>query len=100
MNLLLDLELWGLVLVGAGVAAQWWRSERRAIWQLGLRDLLVLTGVAGLGFAWLADQRTEYIAWGFSAAGPSGPEGPTFRPFLSAAPPVWRCVSFCSFLWV
>jgi len=62
VNLLFDLGLWGLVLVGAGVAA-------------------------------------EYIAWGFSAAGPSGTEGPTFRPFLSAAPPVWRCVSFCSFFW-
>jgi len=61
VNLLLDLGLWGLVLVGVGMATQWWRSGRRAIWQLGLRDLLLLTGVAALGFAWLGDQRAEYL---------------------------------------
>jgi len=61
LNLLVDLGLWSLMLVGAGVAAQWWWSGQRAIWQLGLRDLLLLTGVAGVGFAWLADQRAEYL---------------------------------------
>jgi Leucine rich repeat len=61
VNLLVDLALWSLVVVGAGVAAQWWRAQRRAVWQLGLRDLLILTGVAGIAFAWLADQRAEYL---------------------------------------
>jgi len=61
VNLLLDLGLWSAIAIGMGIGAGWWRSQRRAIWQLGLRDLLVLTGVAGLGFAWLADQRAEYL---------------------------------------
>ncbi len=60
VNLLIDLGLWSLLIIAAGIAAQWWRAERRAVWQLGLRDLLVLTGVAGVAFAWLADQRAEY----------------------------------------
>lgn len=60
-NLLLDLGLWSLVLVAAAVAAQYWRSQRRAIWQLGLRDLLILTGVAGLACAWIAATRVDYL---------------------------------------
>ncbi len=61
VNLLLDLGLWSLVLALAGVAAQYWRSQRRAIWQLGLRDLLILTGVAGLVCAWIAAARVDYL---------------------------------------
>ena len=60
-GLLMDLLFWGLVIVLAGVGAQRWRSQRRAVWQLGLRDLLILTGIAGVAFAWLADQRAEYL---------------------------------------
>jgi hypothetical protein len=60
-KLLIDLAVWSLVLVAAAASAQWWRAQRRWIWQLGLRDLLILTAVAGLAFAWLADQRAEYL---------------------------------------
>jgi hypothetical protein len=57
--LLLDVALWSLAIVAAGVAAQYWRSRRRAIWQLDLRDLLLLTGVAAAVLAWLAASRFE-----------------------------------------
>jgi hypothetical protein len=58
-NLLADLAIWTLAIVAAGVAAQYWRSRRRAIWQLDLRDLLVVTAAAALVFAWLAAARLD-----------------------------------------
>jgi hypothetical protein len=61
LNLVVDLGFWMLVAIAVGVGASWWRAQRRALWQMGLRDLLVLTGLAGLAFAWLADQRAEYL---------------------------------------
>jgi len=61
VGLLVDLGLWGLVLIVAGAGAQYWRSRRRAIWQLDLRDLLVLTGVVGLMCAWGVYQRSALL---------------------------------------
>ena len=60
VNLLADVVIWGIVIVAAGVAAQYWRSRRRAIWQLDLRDLLMLTGAAAVALAWLAAARFDY----------------------------------------
>jgi len=60
-SLLVDLGLWSLILLIAGVGAQYWRSRRRAVWQLDLRDLLVLTGVVGLVCAWGVYQRSELL---------------------------------------
>jgi len=61
VNLLVDLGLWSLVLIVTGAGAQYWRSRRRAIWQLDLRDLLLLTGTAGLVCAWVVYQRSESL---------------------------------------
>lgn len=60
-NLLLNVALWTLILVLAAATAQWWRSQRRAIWQLGLRDLLAITAVLACGFAWFGYERHEYL---------------------------------------
>lgn len=60
VNLLLDVAIWGAVVVAAAVGAQYWRSRRRAVWQLNLRDLLALTGVAAALFAWIGIERAEY----------------------------------------
>jgi hypothetical protein len=59
VNLLLDGAIWSIVLLALAAGAQYWRSRRRAVWQLDLRDLLVLTGVAGVAFAWLAATRLD-----------------------------------------
>ena len=60
-SLALDLVVWVLVLFTAGAAAEYWRSRRRAIWQLDLRDLLLLTGAAAAAFAWLAATRADQL---------------------------------------
>jgi len=60
-KLLLNLALWSVAIVATAVAAQWWRAQRRAVWQLGLKDLMIATVAAGLVFAWLADQRADYL---------------------------------------
>jgi hypothetical protein len=57
--LLVDVAIWSVVLVAAAAGAQHWRSRRRRVWQLDLRDLLVLTALAGALFAWLAATRLE-----------------------------------------
>jgi hypothetical protein len=59
-GLIINLAFWGLLILATAIAAQYWRSRRQAIWQLDLRDLLALTGAAGLVFAWLAASRAEY----------------------------------------
>lgn len=59
-RLLVDLAVWSAAILAAGAAAQYWRSRRRAIWQLDLRDLLLLTGAACVVFAWVAASRWEH----------------------------------------
>ncbi|HEX5105516.1 MAG TPA: hypothetical protein VFV87_16975 [Pirellulaceae bacterium] len=60
-SLALDLVLWTAIVVAIAAATHYWRSRRWAIWQLDLRDLLLLTGALAAAFAWLAATRADRL---------------------------------------
>ena len=59
--LLADVAIWLLAILLIGAAAQWWRSNRRALWKPHISDLLGFVTVAGVALAWIADQRFAFL---------------------------------------
>jgi hypothetical protein len=61
LALVLDTAFWTLMVSLVGIGAQYWRSKRRAVWQVGLRDLLVLTAFVGVACAWYVSERRDCL---------------------------------------
>lgn len=59
IHLAIDLGLWILAIIAAAWAAQYWRSQRQQVWQLGIRDLLGLTALSGVALACLVFVRED-----------------------------------------
>ena len=59
ISLFADLAFWVVAVILAATGAQYWRSRRRALWQLKMIDLMALVTVAGIISAWIAAERLE-----------------------------------------
>jgi hypothetical protein len=61
LSLAADIGFWLIAILSAALAAQYWRSQRRGLWQLRISDLLVLVAAAGLVLAWISYTRREFF---------------------------------------
>jgi hypothetical protein len=58
-NLLANVAIWSVAIVLLSIGAQYWRSQRRAAWQLKIADLFGLVTIAAATCGWMAFVRFE-----------------------------------------
>jgi hypothetical protein len=59
--LIIDVIVAAGICLATAVLAQWWRSRRRAVFQVSLLDILGFVGVLGILCAWIGYLRMEFV---------------------------------------
>ena len=84
--LIVNLVIWTAALIVASVAAQYWRSRRRSIWQLKIADLFGLVTVSAAVCGWIAADRYQAARESTLVARAARSEGESRAEFAAAVP--------------